>query len=247
MSNIRFEQINNLAVIKLDRNEQNTLNYELLTEVYQKFQDLEKDPNIMVILVTSTSSKFFSNGIDIEQVVEEGAKPFKALFELFSYMFHMKTITVACMRGHAIAGGAAFALPFDFKFLGAKSKYVFNESLIGMPIPQPMIDAIVESVGYVDAKKACLFGKSYKGEEALKVGFVDFVEPEDQIEEKALFFSQSVSRRTPNILDIKSNLRHNLTSKKYNDSIEDLQNTLDTPLVKDTLKKVLERVKKSQK
>lgn len=83
--------------------------------------------------------------------------------------------TIAVSPGHAFAGGLFIALSHDYRFQNpAKGFLCLNEIDIGMAIPTFMLSIVREKLGSTAAfRDACLEGRRYTAQEALKAGIVD--------------------------------------------------------------------------
>ena len=73
--NILCEKTDNIGIITLNRPEVlNALNINLLKELDDVLNNLEKDKNVNAIIITGKGNKAFSSGADIKEMLELNSK-----------------------------------------------------------------------------------------------------------------------------------------------------------------------------
>lgn len=79
------------------------------------------------------------------------------------------------------------ALTCDYRIMADNPKYTIglNESLLGIVAPFWLKDNYVNTIGHRAAERALQLGTLFPPAQALKVGLVDEVVPEDQVHSKA--------------------------------------------------------------
>ncbi|XP_051037191.1 enoyl-CoA delta isomerase 1, mitochondrial isoform X2 [Phodopus roborovskii] len=94
---------------------------------------------------------------------------------------------VILTSGASPAGGCLMALTCDYRIMADNPKYTIglNESLLGIVAPFWLKDNFVNTIGHRAAERALQLGMLFPPAEALKLGVVDEVVPEDQIYSKA--------------------------------------------------------------
>jgi enoyl-CoA hydratase len=124
--------------------------------------------------------RFFSGGLDLKLVPSlppEGLRELTLSFARTLLRVHAFPVpTVACVTGHAIAGGAVLALACDARYATEGAyKLQLNEVAIGIPLPAWMA-SIADSVLPVPARnRALLHAHAFSPAEALALGIVDGV------------------------------------------------------------------------
>ena len=116
---IDIETRENVQLLRM-RSGENRFNRSFLDALNAALDRAEQaaDPTA---LVTMGEGKFYSNGLDLDWLVSEGAstaEAFLADFErLFARILTFPLITVAALNGHVFAGGAMFSLAHDFRIM----------------------------------------------------------------------------------------------------------------------------------
>ncbi|XP_076998264.1 enoyl-CoA delta isomerase 1, mitochondrial [Tamandua tetradactyla] len=181
-----------VAVMRLRSPPVNSLSLELLTELLISLEKLENDKTCRGAIITSDCPGIFSAGLDLGEIC--GRSPahyteyWKALQELWLRLYLSRMALVAAINGHCPAGGCLIALSCDHRILADNPKYCIglNETLLGIITPFWLQDLLVNTVGHRAAERALQLGLLFPPADALRVGLVDQVAPEDQVQAAAL-------------------------------------------------------------
>lgn len=170
----------------------NSLSLEFLTELVINLEKLENDKTCRGVILTSDRPGIFSAGLDLMEMCGRNpahyAEFWKAVQELWLRLYLSNLVLVSAINGASPAGGCLMALSSDYRILADNPKYVIglNETLLGIVAPFWFKDTLVNTVGHRAAERALQLGLLFPPAEALKVGMVDEVVPEDQVQRKAL-------------------------------------------------------------
>ncbi|KAF6124037.1 enoyl-CoA delta isomerase 1 [Phyllostomus discolor] len=144
--------------------------------------------------------------------------------------------------GASPAGGCLISLTCDYRVLADNPKYVIglNETLLGIIAPFWFKDTLMNTIGHRASELALQLGILFPPAEALQVGMVDKVVPEDQVQSTAL----SVMAQWLSIPDHARQLTKNMMRKptadrlvKHRDS--DIQNFVSF-ISRDSIQKSLQ-------
>lgn len=166
-----------VAIITLNRGKSNSLNREMVSELFGMLDNIENDDNIGGVIITGREN-FFSAGLDLIELYhysEEEAKSFWHLFLKFTAKITaFKKPLVAAINGHSPAGGCVIALACDARVM-AEGKYIIglNEVPVGIIVPHSIFKLYAFWLGNASAYRNVLAGKLFSPEEALAVGLVD--------------------------------------------------------------------------
>ncbi|KAM8951868.1 enoyl-CoA delta isomerase 1, mitochondrial isoform 2-T2 [Lycaon pictus] len=202
-----------VAVMKLRKPPVNSLSLELLTELVISLEKLENDKSFQGVIITSDSPGIFSAGLDLMEMCGRDpahyAEYWKAVQELWLrlYLSHLVLICAVNVsvpspilsrpadspgpapgaQGVSPAGGCLLALGCDYRILADNPKYTIglNETQLGIVAPFWFADTLVNTIGHRAAERALQLGLLFPPAEALRVGIVDQVVPEDQVQSTA--------------------------------------------------------------
>ncbi|MBT0769316.1 enoyl-CoA hydratase/isomerase family protein [Kineosporia sp. J2-2] len=137
-------------------------------------------------LVTTATGKFWSNGLDLEWLNEQGEQQFAdyviAAHELFAKLLELPVPTVAAVQGHAFAAGGMLTLAHDFRVMRAdRGFFCLPEVDLGIPFTGGMTALILGRLAPRTAHEAMTTGRRYGGTDALAAGIVDLAVAEDQV------------------------------------------------------------------
>jgi len=193
---VELNYIEHVAVVKLNRGVTNALNLALFQGLADKLRSAASDPGVSAIVLTSASEKFFSIGFDIPGLFHLPREEFAAIYRDFNLtwmeLYTLPKPTVAAITGHAIAGGCILALCCDYRLMssgrlssgggGERGKLIgLNEIKLGVPVPF-LVDCILRDlVGTRTARDIVETGEFFIAEQALEMGLVDRVTPQDEV------------------------------------------------------------------
>uniref|UniRef100_A0A8C5KPZ0 Enoyl-CoA delta isomerase 1, mitochondrial n=2 Tax=Jaculus jaculus TaxID=51337 RepID=A0A8C5KPZ0_JACJA len=181
-----------VAVMKFKNPPVNSLSLELLTEFVISLEKLENDKSFRGVILTSDHPGIFSAGLDLTEMCGRNpvhyAEYWKAVQELWLRLYLSNLVLVAAINGASPAGGCLMSLSCDYRIIADNPKYTIglNETLLGIIAPFWFKDTLVNTVGHRTAERALQLGMLFPPAEALQVGMVDQVVPEDQVQSKAL-------------------------------------------------------------
>lgn len=181
-----------VAVMKLRNPPVNSLSLELLTELVISLEKLEHDKAIRGVVLTSDVRGVFSAGLDLTEMCGRSpahyAEYWKALQELWLRLYPSNLALVAAINGACPAGGCLMSLSCDYRVLADHPKCVIglNETQLGIVAPFWFKDTMLNTIGHRATERALQLGTLFPPAEALRVGLVDQVVPEDQVQSAAL-------------------------------------------------------------
>ncbi len=150
MAIIEYTVEDNVAILTLNNGE-NRFSFEFFNTFHETLEKIEKETEANVLVITSSDDKIWSNGIDLEWMMEniqkdgiEFRRKFtKELFRFYEKLLVYPMITIAAINGHAFAGGAILACTCDLRYMrNDRGWFCFPEVDIKIPF-QPFLNALV--------------------------------------------------------------------------------------------------------
>jgi enoyl-CoA hydratase len=188
-ANIVVEKKESIGIIKINRpNNLNALNKDTIIELTTAVEELEKDKNIKVAILTGEGKAFIA-GADIKQMQDMNPSEAKK----FAEMGHNLLINIeksrlpfiAAVNGYALGGGCEVMMACDICIAAASAKIGQPEINLGIHPGFGGTQRLPRLVGRMKAKELLLTGDNIDANEAHRIGLVNMVVPDDKIMEEA--------------------------------------------------------------
>jgi len=199
---IKIKKEQTTTWITLNRpNKLNAINSTMLEELSEALDTIEKDTNVRCIIITGEGEKAFSAGADItelQKLTHETAAEFSRKGQqVFSQVEALSKPVVAAINGYALGGGLELALACDFTLASDHAELGFPEMKLGIIPGWGGTQRLAKIVGVAEAKRLIMLGDRVKAEEALKMGLVDKVVPQNKLKTEAEALAQRLCECPP--------------------------------------------------
>ncbi|XP_031421742.1 enoyl-CoA delta isomerase 1, mitochondrial [Clupea harengus] len=184
---VDLDSTSGIAVMKFQSPPVNSLSLDFLTEFAISMEKLELDKSCRGVILTSAQPKVFSAGLDIMEMYgkspEHASVFWKAVQEMWLKLYGSNMVTIAAINGSSPAGGCLMSISCDYRIMADNPRYSIglNETLLGIVAPFWFKDTMVNTVGHRETEKALQLGLLYSSPDALKVGLVDQLVPEESV------------------------------------------------------------------
>ncbi|CAB1414436.1 unnamed protein product [Pleuronectes platessa] len=184
---VDFDQSTGVAIMQMQSPPVNSLSLDFLTELCISVEKLEMDKSCRGLIITSSQPKVFSAGLDIMEMYgkspERCGEFWKAVQEMWLKIYGSNMVTIAAINGSSPAGGCLMAMTCDYRIMADNPRYSIglNETQLGIVAPFWFKDTMTNTVGHRTTEMALELGLLYSSSEALKIGLVDQLVPEDQV------------------------------------------------------------------
>jgi enoyl-CoA hydratase len=189
--NILFEIDGPIAVLKFNRPKAlNAVNPQVVEEVNGALDEVEKIPDIKVLVLTGEGEKAFVAGADISHMVQLTpleARAFARAGQALCFRLEGLPIPViASVNGFALGGGIEIAMACDVIYASDKATFGQPEINLGIMPGFGGTQRLARLVGKAMAKELCMTGVFVGAEEAKTIGLVNRVFPHDQLWEETM-------------------------------------------------------------
>ena len=180
MSLITTSKSDGICTVKINRPDKlNAMNMDVARELIKVFEDLGKDDDVKVIILTGEGDKAFSAGADIEymsKISPDESEEYAKLGQLVTgTVENVKQPTIAAVNGFALGGGCELAMSCDIRIAANTAKMGQPEVTIGIPPGWGGTQRLLRIVGIAKAKELVFTGKLIKADEAREIGLVNKV------------------------------------------------------------------------
>ncbi|AYU82256.1 enoyl-CoA hydratase/Enoyl-CoA isomerase/3- hydroxyacyl-CoA dehydrogenase, putative [Leishmania donovani] len=148
-------------------------------QVLGALKTLEADADCRLIVLTSTSHRFFSSGIDIANFTEcfisdpTAQPPVPSLSELTAAVAMCPKVCVAVIQGLCSSWGLELALAADYRICEVNAHFRFPEVRFGITPGGGGAQRLVCLVGVPHALNMLCYGRRVYAKEAHQIGLVD--------------------------------------------------------------------------
>jgi 2-(1,2-epoxy-1,2-dihydrophenyl)acetyl-CoA isomerase len=161
---------------------------------------LADDPAVRVVVLTGAGRAFCAGG-DVKSMAEGGERrsPAEATAHLRSRMevsrilHELPKLTIAMINGPAAGAGLAFALACDLRIAGASARLVTAFVRVGFSGDFGGSYFLTRLVGTAKARELYFTGRPVDAEEALSLGLVNRLVPDDQLATATMELAQSLA------------------------------------------------------
>ena len=183
-----------VAIVTLNNPKVNALSQALLAELEQVALALAADPPHGVVV--TGGERIFAAGAEISEFggPETGRAITAGFHRALDAVAAIPRMVIAAVSGYALGGGCELALACDYRIAGERAVFGQPEILLGIIPGGGGSQRLPRVVGASRAKEMMMTGRQVKAEEALRIGLVDEVVPNDQLHARALEFAASLAK-----------------------------------------------------
>ena len=186
---VNLETNGGIGTIRLNRPKVNALNDQVTAELAAAARAAAGSDEVRAVIVYG-GEKVFAGGADIAVMAEAGyaemALRSARLHEAMSLVAALPKPVVAAITGYALGGGLELALAADFRVAGERARVGQPEILLGVIPGAGGTQRLSRLVGPARAKDIVFSGRMVGAAEALQIGLVDQVVPDDSVYQAAL-------------------------------------------------------------
>jgi enoyl-CoA hydratase/carnithine racemase len=181
---VRLEVDGGIGTIRLDRPKMNALNLQVQHEIEECAREASVRDDVAAVIVYG-GERVFAAGADIKEMqpmaYTDMAVAVEGLHSFTTTLARIPKPSVAAITGFALGGGCELAMCCDFRIAGESAKLGQPEILLGIIPGAGGTQRLTRLVGPAKAKDLVFSGRFIDAAEALAIGLVDRVVPDDQV------------------------------------------------------------------
>jgi enoyl-CoA hydratase len=193
-----------IALVELNRpKELNALNPQLMGELRDALQTLDKNDAVRVIILTG-NQQAFAAGADIKQMADKSAIDMLVIdqFSTWDQIRKTKKPLLAAVSGFALGGGCELAMMCDLILASETAKFGQPEIKIGTIPGAGGTQRLTKALGKAKAMELILTGRFLPAEDALKYGLVVKVVPVEFYLEETIALAKEMAVLSPIALQL---------------------------------------------
>ena len=187
MASLSISRERGIVRVTMDRPEvHNAFDESMIAAIDEAFAEAADDPQARAIVLAGRG-KAFSAGADIQWMkrqAEASEEANVADARRFAAMLHRIAVspkpTIAAVQGACMGGGVGLACACDFAIAAQSARFSVSEARFGI-IPSVIGPYLIAAVGAREAKRLALSTVRIDAAEALRIGMVHEVVPEEKL------------------------------------------------------------------
>lgn len=204
--------------------QRNALTLGMLAELQRFFSRAGEDAELRVIVLRGAGGKAFSSGsdfADLRRIQEQGVLP-SGPDDPFE---HALAALIACplpvlalIQGYAVGGGCALAMACDLRVGGASARLGMPPARIGLLYSQNELQPFLDLLGPGRTKLLFYTGRLFEPQDALRMGLLDLLFPDDQVEAETYRLAEEIAANAPLSIRNTKRVLGLLTRRKLDDA-----------------------------
>ena len=231
LTEVLYEVADRIATVTLNQPEKrNPLSATTLHELRLAMDAARADDKVRAIILTGAGDKAFCAGADLsgfrgDQTEVERHMGRVDFVELFLTMERLGKPLIACVNGHALAGGFGLALACDL--IIAADTATFGTPEINVGLWPMMIMAIIQrNLPHKRATQLYMTGERINAQTALDWGLVNGVVPPAEVRHAAREMALTLARKSPLVMRLGRDAMYRIDRMDYESALRYLQSQL---------------------
>lgn len=188
------------ATLTLNRPDvRNAINLRMVEELHAVLEGLERRDDVRALVFRGAGGKAFVSGADIAELRDRRAADAHQAINgsLFARIERFPRPTLAAVTGFCLGGGCELALACDFRIAGASSRFGQPEVGLGIMAAAGGTRRLPALVGLAQARWLLLSGAVIDAPEALRIGLVDRVVADGEVDASVRAFLAPILAAAP--------------------------------------------------
>jgi enoyl-CoA hydratase/carnithine racemase len=166
----------------------NAINGAMWRGIAPAMAQFEADPELRCVAFRGAGTEAFASGADISEFDQIRAQNSSVaqydglLDQVLHSIQDSRKPSVAMIYGYCMGGGLEVALACDLRYCGASAQFGIPAAKLGLAYNIEGHKRLIETVGHAGAREIMFLGRRYGADEALGMGLVNRVVPDDELE-----------------------------------------------------------------
>jgi enoyl-CoA hydratase len=192
--------LDGVALVTIERADVlNALSFDLLDQLADALETLDRDPACRAIVLTGSGDRAFAAGADIRELARQ--TPVTLLvedrFAVWERIAAVRKPVIAAVRGFALGGGCELAMTCDLLVAGEDARFGQPEINLGVMPGAGGTQRLTRAIGRARAMDLILTGRTIDAAEAYALGLVSRVVAADETVDQALELARTIAAQPP--------------------------------------------------
>ena len=200
-NNVKLEITQGIATVTVNRPDaMNSLNNDVLNDLYDAFVQVAKDDSVLAVIVTG-EGKAFVAGADIAAMHAMNPVEGRAMIanghRVMNLIESTEKPVIAAVNGFALGGGCELAMACDIRIASERAKFGQPEVNLGIIPGFGGTQRLPRLVGKGMAKLLIMTGDIIDAQEAYRIGLVEKVVAPEHLMEAATALAAKILSKAP--------------------------------------------------
>jgi enoyl-CoA hydratase/carnithine racemase len=179
----------------------NILTSQVFLELNEVLDDIEKNDNVKVVVITGMGDKAFVAGADITVLAQldtvQAHEHMVSGHKLFLRIHEYSKPIIAMVNGYALGGGFELALSCDVIIASENARFGFPEINLNTMPGWGGTQLAVKKMGLNRAKEMILSGKYYPALDCRDFGFINLITSAEELYSKTMEMAETIALKNP--------------------------------------------------
>lgn len=203
---IKIEKRGPVALITINRPDKlNALNQQVHREGVEALEQMRRDDEIRVVVITGAGEKSFIAGADISEFAGQTPVTQRDLFHEKTFFNSIDTFpkpVIAMINGFCLGGGNELAMACDIRICSENARFSQPEINLGIMCGGGGTQRLTNLIGEGRAMEMVLTGDMIDAATAHKFGLVNHVHPADELETETMKLAEKIAEKAPIALQL---------------------------------------------
>lgn len=202
---IEIEKSGHICILKLNRPDVlNALNVGMIDEIGIALKEIQSDNNIRGLIITG-NGRAFAAGADLSSkadaeigsITDSVVQNVTHTQSIFTKIENFEMPVIAAVNGYALGGGCELTMCCDIRI--ASEKAIFGQPEVGLGVIACYggTQRLSMLVGIAKAKELLYTARKIDAKEALQIGLVNKVVPENELMNDTFRMMESITANAP--------------------------------------------------
>jgi enoyl-CoA hydratase len=200
---VHLETEGAVASLVIDRPDKlNTFTVSMSEQLTRHCAEIDRDESIRAVLIRSVGDRAFCAGSDVSLLDDLGSTwqgRNRAAYgrDYIGPLLHLRKPLIAAIRGYCLGGGLEIALAADVRLATDSAQFGAPEVRLGWHAGSGNTTILPRLIGYGNAARWILTGDRFPASEAHRVGLIQEIVADDELEAQALAMAEAIAANPP--------------------------------------------------
>ena len=181
----------------------NAVNNQMWTRLREIFVELDADEGLRCVIMAGAGERAFSVGADISEfeqnrsTIEKARRYHERTHAAMQTIIDCRHPVIAQIRGLCVGGGLELATTCDLRICGAGARFGIPVKRLGLVVSYTELKPLLDLIGPANALEILLEGRIHDADEALRIGLVNRVVPDEEVEHEVFASALRIAEGAP--------------------------------------------------